>query len=68
MFVHLIAKTAPALRSGLFFLLRELKPTTPQASKVENYTAPRLTQVRESLADFKNGKPNFATLSAEDGK
>lgn len=48
--------------------LRELTPTTPMESKIEDYANPRLTQVREGIEEFKKGKVNFSVLEAGDGQ
>jgi len=48
--------------------LQVLTPTAPMESKVEDYAGPRLTQVRESIEEFKKGKVNFSVLEAGDGR
>ena len=48
--------------------MKELSPTTPVASMVESYSSPRLTQVRQSVEEFKKGKVTYGVLDAVDGK
>jgi hypothetical protein len=47
--------------------LKDLSPTAPMESKVEEYSSPRLDHVRQGMEEFKKGEVTYEIVDVEDG-
>ena len=61
-----IRKGDPTTDEEIAAWLKELEPQGVIPEKVDDYTKPRVEQVREAVADFRAGNVKYEVLTAED--